>query len=285
MKLIAIITILLAGILDASAQRVGIAYWNVDRLYDTIQSPFYHDDDFTPEGAYGWTAERYRRKVEAVAAVVDSMAMPVTVLYGVENETVVRDIAEACRHDYSYLHRTLNSLNGLDFAVLYYGDAVIPERVGTYRRNVALHCRIAGRRTVLLLSRDEDDAVRLAAEIREEEPDAAVIAIGRLNFAKMKRAGVADTFAAEERAGRGESVHNGVWRFGERICADTMLRTSAGVYARPELFDARRRAPLPTFVGRRYTGGTGRYLPMFVTVEWPESSSGESLLRYEKLEK
>lgn len=268
--------------LTAQAQRVGIAYWNVDRLYDTIPSLFYHDDDFTPEGRYGWTAERYRRKVQTVAAVVDSMAMPVTVLYGVENENVVRDIAEACTRDYTYLHRTLNSLNGMDFAMLYYGDAVVPERVGIYRRNVAVHCRIAGRRTVLLLSRDEDDAYRLAAEIREEEPEAAMIVLGRQDAVKMKRLGVTDIFAAEERAGRGESMNSGLWRFGERICTDTLLRAEAGVYARRELFDRAAKAPLPTYYGRRYAGGASRHLPMFVTVEWIDGSAFKPLLRYEK---
>ena len=43
------------------------------------------------------------------------MALPLVALWGVENEQVVRDIAAACRGDYSYLHRTLNSLDGMDF--------------------------------------------------------------------------------------------------------------------------------------------------------------------------
>ena len=269
MKIIAAAIALLACVWGASAQRAGIAYWNVDRLYDTIPSPFYDDSDFTPSGRYRWTTERYRRKVEAVAAVVDSMAMPVTVLYGVENEAVVRDIAAACRCDYSYIHRTLNSLNGLDFAVLYFGDALLPERVDIYRRNVAVRCRIAGRPTVLLLSRDADDAERMAAEIRRDEPDAALIVMGRQNPARMKRFGVADTFAAEERAGRGHCVRGGVWRFDERVCADTMLATRAAVYARRELFDREVRAPEPTVAGGRYVGGTGSSLPMFVIAEWP----------------
>ena len=38
----------------------------------------------------------------------------------------VRDLAAACRGDYSYLHRTLNTLDGLDFALLYYGDLFYP---------------------------------------------------------------------------------------------------------------------------------------------------------------
>lgn len=260
---------MLACALTVSAQRVGVAYWNVDRLYDTEASPFYNDDDFTPDGRYGWNDERYRRKVTAVAAVIDSMSMPVTILYGVENESVVRDIAAACRNDYSYIHRTLNSLNGMDFALLYFGDALLPERVETDRRNVRIECRVAGRETVLLLCRDADDARRMAAAARREKPDAALIVAGRLNPQRMKALGLDDTFAREERAGRGESLHGGEWRFGDRICTDTLLTARAAVYARRELFDPAGRAPLPTVSGGRYKGGVSRCLPLMVTVEWP----------------
>ena len=34
----------------AAAQHLDIAYYDVDRLYDTIASPFYNDTDYTPEG-------------------------------------------------------------------------------------------------------------------------------------------------------------------------------------------------------------------------------------------
>ena len=105
---------------------IGIAFYDVDRIYDTVPALFYDDADYTPEGRLHWTAERYARKIRNTAAVIDSMALPLVALWGVENEQVVRDIAAACRGDYSYLHRTLNSLDGMDFALLYYGDLFYP---------------------------------------------------------------------------------------------------------------------------------------------------------------
>lgn len=270
MRIIAIAIALLAGISGASAQRAGIAYWNVDRLYDTIPSPFYNDGDFTPRGRYGWTSERYRRKVARVAGVMDSMAMPVTVLYGVENESVARDIAAACKSDYSYIHRTINSLNGLDFALFYFGDALIPDRVTLDRRSMCVHCRMAGRKTVLLMCRDAVDAARTAAEIRREERDAVLIVMGRQEPSRMVREGLTDAFAAEERAGRGHTVRGGVWVFDERICTDTLLTVKAGVYARRRMFGRDVSAgPEPAVAARGYVGGTSRHLPLFVTVEWP----------------
>ena len=106
----------------ADERTVGIAFYDVDRLYDTLPALFYDDEEYTPRGRLRWTAERYARKIRNTAAVIDSMALPVVALRGVENERVVHDLAAACRGDYSYLHRTLNTLDGLDFALLYYGD-------------------------------------------------------------------------------------------------------------------------------------------------------------------
>ena len=76
---------------------IGIAFYDVDRIYDTVPALFYDDADYTPEGRLHWTAERYARKIRNTAAVIDSMALPLVALWGVENEQVVRDIAAACR--------------------------------------------------------------------------------------------------------------------------------------------------------------------------------------------
>lgn len=71
---------------------IGIAFYDVDRIYDTVPALFYDDADYTPEGRLHWTAERYARKIRNTAAVIDSMALPLVALWGVENEQVVRDL-------------------------------------------------------------------------------------------------------------------------------------------------------------------------------------------------
>ena len=140
--------LLLSGIRCALAQpRIGIAYCDLDHLYDTIPALFYDDSDYTPGGRLAWDTERYRRKIARTAAVIDSMRMPLVALWSVENEAVVRDIAAACRGDYSYLHQTLNSLDGMDFALLYYGDLFDPHYEEPGRRylyiegNLRFPCR------------------------------------------------------------------------------------------------------------------------------------------------
>ena len=82
----------------AAAQKpVGVAYYDVDRIYDTVPALFYDDSDYTPEGRLGWTSERYTRKIRNTAAVIDSMGLEIVALWGVENEQVVRDLSAACR--------------------------------------------------------------------------------------------------------------------------------------------------------------------------------------------
>lgn len=122
---------LAAGLpLGAEAQQpVGFAYYDADRLYDTIPALFYNDSDFTPRGRLRWTAERYERKIAHTAAVLDSMRMDIVALAGVENEAVVRDLAAACGEDYCYIHRTFNTFDGLDIALLYHSDRFFPDYV------------------------------------------------------------------------------------------------------------------------------------------------------------
>ena len=132
-------TLLAAGVfLTAAAQRprtgirpqtgdrrvqTGIAFYDVDRIYDTLPALFYDDEEYTPQGRRHWDTERYRRKIRNTAAVIDSMGLEIVALWGVENEAVVRDLVTSCRGDYSYIHRTLNTLDGTDFAQLTYHAA------------------------------------------------------------------------------------------------------------------------------------------------------------------
>lgn len=45
----------LAGLAAFGRQPVGIAFYDVDRIYDTIPALFYDDSDYTPEGVTAGT--------------------------------------------------------------------------------------------------------------------------------------------------------------------------------------------------------------------------------------
>ena len=51
-----------AGCCAVAGQRpVGVAYYDVDRIYDTVPALFYDDSDYTPEGRLRWTSARSPR--------------------------------------------------------------------------------------------------------------------------------------------------------------------------------------------------------------------------------
>ena len=248
--------------------RTGFAFYDVDRLYDTLPSPFYDDTDFTPQGRLKWDTERYRSKIRRTAAVIDSMALPLVALYGVENERVVRDLAATCRGDYSYLHRTLNTLDGLDFALLYYGDLFYPHYAEPGRHYLYIEGTM-GRDTVgLVLSADTRMSEWVVRDLREERPGVKLLVAGRTSSLAPGAFGLRDALERPARLGRGNVRRRGGWQMRDRILADTALRTSAGdVYARRYLIDPKTGTPLPTYEKRRYRGGYGYALPVFVYLE------------------
>lgn len=246
---------------------VGVAYYDVERLYDTLPALFYNDEDYTPYGRCGWNTERYRRKIAQTAAVIDSMRMPLTALCGVENEQVVRDISAACRGGYCYLHRTLNTLDGLDMALLYYGDLFYPEYVEEGSECLYVEGVLRGERIGILISRSERSSAWFVRDLREERPEVNLLVAGRCGSVDCAAFGLHDVMARAERSGRGNVRSRGAWRMRDRILADTALRTTAGdVFARRYLVDPATGYPLPTFERKRYRGGSGYALPVFVYI-------------------
>lgn len=174
-------------------QRTGFAYYDLDRLYDTIPSLFYDDTDYTPEGRLRWSGERYRAKVERAGAVIGRMAMPLAGVYGVENEEVVKDLVRASDLPYSYVHRTLNTLDGMDFALLYYADRFFTERIETGYGYLCVEGTLDGKPTAVLLTRGDRYAAELLEELRENEHPASgssVQASFRLELRKNSRSGM-----------------------------------------------------------------------------------------------
>ncbi|MDE5707791.1 MAG: hypothetical protein K2H69_06525, partial [Alistipes sp.] len=249
-------------------ERMGFAYYDLDRLYDTIPSLFYDDADHTPQGRLRWNGERYRAKIDRVAETIDGMAMPLVGLYGVETEAVVRDLAGASRRSYCYVHRTLNSLDGMDFALLYFGDRFFPERVESGRGYLCVEGLFDGRPLAVLLVRGERFLAELVGEVRQRCPGVRILCAGKLSAAAAETAGLEDLLAPVERRGRGNSYFRGGWRLHDRILADDSLRAvRADVHLRREWLDERSGTPRPTYRGSRYVGGAGRYFPLFSYIE------------------
>lgn len=246
----------------------GIAFYDVDRLYDTLPALFYNDEAYTPGGRYRWTAERYERKIRNTAAVLDSMSLPLVALWGVENEAVVRDLAAACEGGYSYLHRTLNTLDGMDLALLYYGDVFFPEYVEEGRRYLYVEGTL-GRDTVgLVLCAEDRMAEWVVRDLRDERPGMKLLVLGRSRGLDPAAWGLHDAHARAAQAGRGTVRSRGRWSMRDRILVDTAFRVrAADVFARRYLIDRKSGNPLATYSRGIYRGGYGFSLPAYAYFE------------------
>lgn len=93
----------------------ALAFYNQENLYDTIDDPKIHDEDFLPGGSYGWDGQKYRQKVHNMSTVLADIATDKGLKYGaaviglseVENRNVCMDLIkdEALRdRGYQVLH-------------------------------------------------------------------------------------------------------------------------------------------------------------------------------------
>ncbi len=263
-RLLFILSVALA-VHAAAQRRVGVAYYDLEGLYDTVPSLFYDDEAHTPTGALAWTAARYESAAARFASLIDSLAMPLAGLRGVETEQVALDLAARSEGNYCVVHRTSNSLDGLDFALLYQGDRFLPGRVETGSGWMSVEGELDGKPVVLLLCRRARFLEDRVAELREKRPGRRLIVLGDTGGFRGEAYGLRDVLRGIERSGRGNRSVRGFWRMEDRILADSAFRAAgADVYAREWLFDRDRGVPLPLYEKNRYRGGYARKLPVFV---------------------
>ena len=105
-------------------------------------------------------------------------------------------------------------------------------------------------------------------DLREERPGVKLIVLGRTASLDAAAYGLRDALERPARLGRGNVRRRGGWLMRDRILADTALICSGGdVFARRYLLDPTTGNPLPTSERRRYRGGFGYALPVFVYLE------------------
>jgi len=96
-------------------------FYNVENLFDTIDQP-HNDDEFLPNGKYQWTQERYKKKLQSLNRVIDSMGNLVLLgLCEVENKQVIEDLnaASDSRKNFKIVHHESPDMRGIDVGLMY----------------------------------------------------------------------------------------------------------------------------------------------------------------------
>jgi len=113
------------------AQKYVVGFYNVENLFDIYDDHDKNDDDYTPEGNYHWTEDKYNTKISNIARVLKAVKKEtgsyhaVLGLAEVENERVLRDLvasADAAPAGYKIVHYESPDRRGIDVALLYRPD-------------------------------------------------------------------------------------------------------------------------------------------------------------------
>ena len=90
-KLLIIISFI--GILgNANAQETrSIAFYNVENLFDTLDTPNKQDTEYLPSAKKHWNTYRYNEKLKHINKVVENLNSPIILgLCEIENRAVVK---------------------------------------------------------------------------------------------------------------------------------------------------------------------------------------------------
>jgi len=108
---------------------VCVGFYNVENLFDTINSPGIFDEDFTPQGSKQWNSWKYMEKLDRLGEVISKMGADITPdgpavlgLCEVENRAVLVDLANnhyIKDRNYQVVHYTGPDRRGIDVALLY----------------------------------------------------------------------------------------------------------------------------------------------------------------------
>lgn len=106
-----------------------IAFYNVENLYDTLDTPNTDDFEFTPAGPNKWNTEKYKVKLDHLSEVLSQLGTELTPdgaavigLAEIENDNVLNDLVKESKlkkRNYNIVHFDGPDRRGVDVALLY----------------------------------------------------------------------------------------------------------------------------------------------------------------------
>ncbi len=108
---------------------MGIAFYNLENLFDTINNNGKYDLEFSPKGSRQWDGRKYWSKINKLAKVISEMKTKTTpfgpAIIGIseiENESVVADLVNAepvKKLGLKYVHHDSPDRRGVDVGLIY----------------------------------------------------------------------------------------------------------------------------------------------------------------------
>lgn len=140
-----------------------VAFYNFENLFDTINDPDTHDDEWTPRGSQHWTAEKYHQKLQNLARVLADIGKPENTnsptLIGcseIENRDVLEDLVQQpniAMQDYGIIHFNSPDKRGIDVALLFQKKFFMP----TSYTNIPLYIYSKGKPEAVAVEDNDDD--------------------------------------------------------------------------------------------------------------------------------
>lgn len=150
LSVIAVVAIALTFALSASAQKkakvYGVAFYNLENLFDTINNNGKYDLEFSPAGRYKWDGKKYWKKIHNMAYSISRMTTKSTpsgpAIIGVsevENVTVLNDLVkdpQISDRGYKVIHHDSPDARGIDVGLLYNPKMFRPLTVTNHRLHI-----------------------------------------------------------------------------------------------------------------------------------------------------
>ncbi len=118
-----------------------ILSYNVENLFDTINTPDKKDDEFTPTDIKKWNTKRYNNKLDSLSKVIKAInqnELPEIIgLCEIENRNVLQDLLLKLGSDKNYeiIHQEGPDSRGIDVALVYRKDEFNPLVTKFYQIN------------------------------------------------------------------------------------------------------------------------------------------------------
>jgi len=110
-----------------------VIFYNVENLFDYFDDPLTKDENFTPKGDYHWTKEKFNKKInmiyKAIIAGCEGNFPDIIGLAEIENRWVLEQLIKRTplkEVSYGVIHKESPDERGIDVALLYRKDRVIP---------------------------------------------------------------------------------------------------------------------------------------------------------------